>query len=149
MSFTPGFELGDLVVVGLIGEVDWDEMDTAVQESAAFGLDGVSVMEGGFRKRNFSFPFMYYGYATPADRDFSLMQLELFVGTVETLNGYTPTFQIISLANVRLAGIKFGRPGWDALHGFWRQIFLRFEQLAPVPSIDSFNLGGGGGTLGG
>lgn len=146
---TPGIIHSGYSAVGIIGEVDWGEWDFASQKSFAFGVDGSSSIEGGFKMRPFTFPFMYWGYLTPGDRDFSWMQMELNIGTVGDFQANTAAFIIISLTNVRFAGVKPGRSGWDPTHGHWRQLFMSYEQLAPVVSVTGGQSGGSGSFGGG
>lgn len=142
-----GFAHDDWWAVGLVGQVDWSEWEVRVQEGAAFGVDGISTIEGGFGKRVFQFPFWIWGFTSPAQRDYAVMQMELKQGGVGPFKANTSLYTIINLPDVRFANLKPGRSGVDATHGFYRELFLTFQQLAPIPAFNNGE-GNGGGTFG-
>lgn len=142
-----GFAHDDWWALGLVGKVDWSGLPSRVQGGEAFGVDGVSCIEGGFSKRSFKFPFMVWNYSTPGQRDYAMMQMELKQGGVGAFKANTAAYTIISLPDVRFAELVPGRSGYDPIHLFWREMFLTFEQLSPIPA-DNNGQGNGGGTFG-
>jgi hypothetical protein len=132
---TIGIIYGPLNVVGLINEIDYGGWDARDQKSYAFGTNGVSTIRGGLAMRPFAVSIIVWGYGTPALRDADFMVWELGIGSVFglTLNAATLTLANFP-SNIRLAGIKPGRPGYDDVHLFYRSYIFFFEQLEPPPA---------------
>ena len=128
---TAGFVFNGVGVVGLVGEIDWGEWDVAVQAASAFGVVGTSVIDGGRRIRPFSFPTMVWGFSDPASRDAWVMGFEAYLGQVGGLVVNTTATTIVNLPYIRFAGLKPGRSGQDAVHGYYRRIIFSWEQLQP------------------
>lgn len=135
MTDPVGFIHAGVTVLGVIEEVDWGSWDVAAQFASSFGVLGTSVIDGGLKIRPFSFQMILDGYVSQPARDSAIAQLELKIGKVGTFKAYNAIELFVNYTDVRFAGLRQGRSGYDAIHGYWRKCFFMFEQLAPPPVI--------------
>lgn len=128
----PGLTFNAQLVNGLVEEIDWGEWGIDEQEAHAFGSEGTSSIQGALVKRDFSVPFIIYGYATQLLRDAAVLTLEKMAGQVGALElrvgGGTVIFT--QSANIKLVRLKRGKSGVDANHSNWRMLTFTFRQLA-------------------
>lgn len=118
-------------LLGMIQDIEWGEWLVAVQRASAFGVDGTSVIHGGLVIREFTVPMIVMGYASTAQRDGDLAQFELRLGKVGMFQADTAFETVAYLPDVRMAALRQGLGRSDAIHGYWRQIWITFEQLRP------------------
>lgn len=128
----PGITFKSTVINGLVMKNQWAPVIVDLQETHAFGVEGVSSVQGALVSRDVDVPIIVQGYGSQKIRDDAILVIEKLSGSEGKLEIRVGGGVVIfsQAANVKLEAVQRGDPGFDATHGYWRVLVFTFKMLA-------------------